>query len=127
MVTQSSQRVKGNLSALKAPNTDFAISESGLWLQAGRVYIADYLEREEKKEGERRCKKYGEIVGWCRGGGAWVAVWFEEVGGGGGCSHGFQEEPKGISHCQQSMKGRLLEIDRQLTSNKGGGGRKGGS
>ena len=46
--------------------------------------------------------------------------------GGGGCSHGFQEEPKGISHCQQSMKGRLLEIDRQLTSNKGGGG-KGGS
>ena len=43
--------------------------------------------------------------------------------GGGGCSHGFQEEPKGISHCQQSMKGRLLEIDRQLTSNKGGGGK----
>ena len=39
------------------------------------------------------------------GGGAWVAVWFEEVGGGGRCSHGFQEEPKGISHCQQSMKG----------------------
>ena len=88
MVTQSSQRVKGNLSVLKAPNTDFAISESGLWLQAGRVDIADYLEREEKKEGERRCKKYGEIVGWCRGGergwrcglkklgGGWVFTWF---------------------------------------------------
>lgn len=63
-------------------------------------------------------------MGGVGGGGAWVAVWFEEVGGG-GCSHGFQEEPKGISHCQQSMKGRLLEIDRQLTSNKGGGGGKG--
>ena len=54
-----------------------------------------------------------------------MAVWFEEVGRGGGCSHGFQEEPKGISHCQQSMKGRLLEVDRQLTSNKGGGGERG--
>ena len=30
LVTQGSQKVKGNLSALEAPTTDFAISESGL-------------------------------------------------------------------------------------------------
>ena len=52
-------------------------------------------------------------------GGAWVAVWFEEVGGGWVITW-FSGGTEGDQPLPTEMKGRLLEIDRQLTSNKGG-------